>query len=154
MKWLFTIYIGLFVAGFTAPAQTYEERAVAAVLMGEAWSEGATGMTAVANVIHQRVIEKGRTPLEVVAAHGERIHAFSCVDGTSLDQLIQKFSRERDYGHALQIAQTLCRTPDSLPDLVASADHYTLADEHPYWARGRQPVARIGRLAFYRLRDR
>ena len=37
--------------------ETYQEKAIAAVLMGEAWSEGARGMTVVAEVIHQRAIE-------------------------------------------------------------------------------------------------
>ena len=149
MKWLLTFC--LFGTPLTAFGQTYQERAIAAVLMGEAWSEGAQGMTAVAEVIHQRAIEKGRTPLQVVAAHRGRIHAFSCLNGTTLNRLIRKFSGERDYQPALQIARTLCRTPDQLPDGTGSANHYTLVAEHPYWTKGKQPVALVGQLAFYKL---
>jgi len=149
MKWLLTF--SLFAVPLAVLGQTYQERAVAAVLMGEAWSDGAQGMTAVADVIHRRAIEKGRTPLQVVAAHRGRIHAFSCLNGTTLNRLIRKFSREPDFQEALQIAQMACQTPDRLPELVGSANHYTRATERPYWAKGRRPVAVIGRQAFYQL---
>jgi N-acetylmuramoyl-L-alanine amidase len=136
----------------TTVGQTYEEQAVAAVLMGEAWSEGVRGMTAVAEVIHQRAVEKSRTPLQVVAARGRRIHAFSCLNGTSLDGLIDKFRWEVDWLKALQLAQTVCQNPETLPGLAQSANHFTLATECPYWAEGEKPVAVIGRHAFYRLK--
>jgi spore germination cell wall hydrolase CwlJ-like protein len=150
MKVFFTICLcGLPLA---APGQTHEEKAVAAVLMGEAWSENVQGMTAVGEVIHQRSVEKGRTPLQVVAAHRGRIHAFSCVNGTSLDRLIRKFSQEPEYQEALQLAQMVCQTPEKLPGLTRSANHYTCATECPAWAKGVQPVVIIGRHAFYRLK--
>ena len=132
--------------------QTYEEEAVAAVLMGEAWSEGVRGMTAVADVIRQRAMEKGRTPLQIVEFHRGRTHAFSCLNGTTLNRLIEKFRPQPDFQQALQLAQMVCRTPDQLPGLVGSANHYTRATERPVWAVGRQPVAIIGRHAFYRLK--
>ena len=135
-----------------ASGQTYEEQAVAAVLMGEAWSEGTPGMIAVADVIRQRAMEKDRTPLQVVEFHRGRVHAFSCLNGTTLDRLIGKFQAEPDFQRALQLAQMLCRTPARLPDLTGPANHYTRATERPFWAEGRQPVAIIGRHAFYRLR--
>jgi spore germination cell wall hydrolase CwlJ-like protein len=133
------------------PGQTHEEQAVAAVLMGESSSEGVRGMTAVAEVIHQRAIEKGQTPMQVVTARRGGIHAFSCVNGTTLDRLIRKFSREPDYQHALQIAQAVCESPERLPGLTMSANHFTRASERPYWAQGIRPAAVIGRHAFYRL---
>jgi spore germination cell wall hydrolase CwlJ-like protein len=150
MKWFLTFCLcGLPLA---APTQTYQEKAVAAVLMGEAWSEGAKGMAAVAEVIHQRAMEKGRTPLQVVAAYRGRIHAFSCINGTSLDRLIRKFSREPDYQQALRLAETVCQFPDRLPGVAMSANHYTRVTERPVWAKGKRPVAVIGRHAFYRLK--
>jgi len=136
---------------FTALGVTYEERGVAAVLMGEAWSEGAQGMTAVAEVIHQRVVDKGKSPLRIISAHQGQTHAFSCLNGTTLDGLIRKFSREPDYQQALQLAQTMCQTPARLPGFSRFANHFTRADEHPYWAKGQRPVAIIGRHAFYKL---
>lgn len=135
-----------------AKAHTYQEKAVAAVLMGEAWSEGVRGMTAVADVIHQRAVEKHWTPLHVVSAHRGKVHAFSCVNGTSLNRLIRKFQDQPDYQRALEIATTLCQAPDKLPRLVRSANHYTLATERPWWARGKKPIVVLGRHAFYKLK--
>jgi len=43
------------------------------------------------------------------------------------------------------------KTPPSPAGLAKSANHFTCATEHPYWAKGRRPVAIIGRHAFYRL---
>src|SRR5580658_1931061 len=105
MKFLITIC--LWSVLLTARGETYEERGVAAVLMGEAWSEGVQGMTAVAEVIHQRSAEKGRTPLQIISAKRGPIHAFSCLNGTALDQLILKFSPEPDYQKALHVAQMM-----------------------------------------------
>jgi hypothetical protein len=56
MKWFLIFCFGV-LAGISS-GQTYEEQAVAAILMGEAWSEGEPGMTAVAEVIHQRPKKK------------------------------------------------------------------------------------------------
>ena len=150
MKWLLTFCLcgGL----FTARGQTYGEQAVAAVLMGEAWSEGIRGMTAVAEVIHKRAAEKDETPLQVVAMHRGRIHAFSCLNGATISQLIQKFSAKRAFLKALGIAEKVCEDPAHLPDLTNSANHYTRTTERPYWARGKRPVAVIGHHAFYKLK--
>jgi N-acetylmuramoyl-L-alanine amidase len=151
MRWLLSsCLLGLPVV---AAGHTYEEKAVAAVLMGEAWSDGLPGMTAVAEVIHQRAIEKGLTPLQIVAAHRGRVHAFSCLNGTTLDALIEKFSRKTDYQQALQLAQTINQAPDTLPGLTNSANHFTRATELPFWAKGERPVAVVGRHAFYKLKS-
>lgn len=150
MNW-FPTFLCLCSLPLAATAQTYQEQAVAAVLMGEAWSDGAQGMTAVANVIRQRAMEKDRTPLQVVEFHRGRVHAFSCLNGASVNQLIQKFHSEPGFQVALRLAQIMCQAPDQLPDLVGSANHYTRGTERPYWAKGKQPVAVVGRQTFYRL---
>jgi spore germination cell wall hydrolase CwlJ-like protein len=149
MKWFFTAC--LCVVQLKALAVTYEERAVSAVLMGEAWSDGQRGMTAVAEVIHQRAVEKRQAPLQVVSACRGRTHAFSCLNGTTLDRLIGKFSIQPGYEKALQLAQIVCQNPERLPGLANFANHFTRASERPYWARGKRPVAIVGRHAFYRL---
>lgn len=142
MKWLIPLCLcGLPLA---APAQTFEEKAVAAVLMAEAWSEGMPGMTAVAEVIHQRAVEKAQAPLQVVSAARGQFHAFSCLNGTTLERLVGRFDGIPDYQRALQLAQTVCQTPALLPGLAKSANHYTRATEHPYWSKGKRPVAVIG----------
>lgn len=135
----------------TAWGVTYEEQAVAAVLMGEAWSEGPRGMTAVAEVIHQRAVEKGRAPLQIISASRGRIHAFSCLNGTTVKHLIGRFSQEPAYQEALQLAEITCQNPARLPGLARFANHFTRTTERPYWARGHRPVAIIGQHAFYRL---
>ena len=135
-----------------ATAQSQEEQAVAAVLMGEAWSEGVTGMTAVAEVIHQRSKDKKWTPFQVITAHRGRVHAFSCLNGTTVDQLVMKFKAQPDYEKALQIAKTACQRPEQLPGLAKTADHYSRVEEQPYWAKGHEPVVVIGRHAFYKLK--
>src|SRR5208282_2837916 len=133
MKWLLIISLCL---PLPALAQTYQEKAVAAVLMGEAWSEGSSGMTAVAEVIHQRAMDKDKPPLQVVGERHGYYHAFSCLNGTTINHLIWKFRDEPDFQEALQIAQMTCRNPNLLPGISRNADHYTKTSEHPYWAKG------------------
>lgn len=130
-----------------ACGQTYEERVVAAVLMGEAWNQGAHGMTAVGEVISQRVKLLGKTPAQVVTARRQ----FSCLDYSTPAKLVARFHREPDFKTALRIAQQVCRTPESLPGITARATNYTRREERPVWARGKKPVVVIGDHAFYRL---
>ena len=144
--------LGLCSIGLFSRAQSYEEQAVAAVLMGEAWSEGTNGMTAVAEVIHQRAKDKGWTPLRVVTSHRGRVHAFSCLNGTTMDLLITRFKTQPDFKTALEIARTACQNPGQLPGLTKAADHFSRVEEQPYWAKGHEPVVIIGRHAFYRLK--
>jgi spore germination cell wall hydrolase CwlJ-like protein len=151
INWVFASC--LFGLPLAANCHTYEEKAVAAVLMGEAWSEGIQGMTAVAEVIHQRSLDKKKTPLQVVMARGGRVHAFSCLNGTTMGALITRYSRKADYDKALEIAQAVCEEPDKLPGLTQAANHFTLATEQPYWAYGKQPVVIIGQHAFYKLKS-
>lgn len=130
-----------------ACGQTYEERVVAAVLMGEAWNQGAHGMTAVGEVISQRVKQLGKTPAQVVMARKQ----FSCLDDSTPAKLVVKFAREPDFKVALRIAQQVCRKPESLPGITARATNYTRREERPVWAKGKKPVVVIGDHAFYRL---
>lgn len=130
---------------------SHEEQAVAAVLMGEAWSEGELGMTAVAEVIHQRSKEKGWSPLRVALFHRGDVHAFSCLNGTTINRLLKRYQGERDFELALRIARTACHTPEDLPGITALANHYAGVDITPFWAQGIEPVAVVGGHAFYRL---
>jgi spore germination cell wall hydrolase CwlJ-like protein len=150
MKWLLAYFIcGL---PLTVVGATYEERAIASVLMGEAWGEGTPGMTAVAEVIHQRTVDKKQTPLQVISVRQGKYHAFSCLNGTTVDHLIAKYTSQPEFEKALHIAQIACEVPSGLPGISNSADHFTRVDERPYWARGRKPVAIIGQHAFYKLK--
>jgi N-acetylmuramoyl-L-alanine amidase len=143
--------ICLWLGCLAAVAQSYEDRAVAAVLMGEAWSEGMRGMTAVAEVIQQRALEKRQTALQVVSTRRGRVHAFSCLNGTTLDELVKKFSAEKDFPTALALAGKVREGRSQFAAITQSATHFARAGERPAWARGLKPVAVIGKHAFYRL---
>jgi len=127
----------------------WQEQVVAAVLMGEAWSEGEQGMTAVAEVIYQRSFESGKRPIDVVRKRS----AFSCLNKTSTTSLVRKYSRYSDYHTALKIAALVCDDPKQLPGITKQANHFTRTNERPYWARGNKPVAVVGAHAFYRIKN-
>jgi len=132
-------------------AQSYQEKIVAAVLVAEASSEGVRGMMAVAEVIGQRAKDKGKTPLQVVTSGTGQRRAFSCLNGTTPEKLLQHWSKDANYDKALKIALILTRQPERLGGLTNRATHYTRRQEKPYWAKGKKPVAVIGQHAFYRL---
>jgi spore germination cell wall hydrolase CwlJ-like protein len=131
----------------SAPAATYGQKIVAAVLMAEAWGEGDIGMTAVAEVIRTRANEFKKSPLAVVTTWKQ----FSCLNKRTPDQLYAKFHRNPDFPKALAIARLLYNEPAKLPGYSKGANHFTRSVEKPDWARGQRPVAIIGRHAFYRL---
>lgn len=135
----------------TAPAQTQQEKVVAAVLMGEARGEGEQGMLAVAEVISQRSKEKRQTPLQVVTHKVKSVHAFSCLNNTTPDALVAKFQKESLYATAVRVAQTACQTPDRLPGITKQATHFSVTGKTPWWAKDQKPVAVVGRHTFYRM---
>jgi N-acetylmuramoyl-L-alanine amidase len=135
-----------------APAQTFEQKVVAAVLMGEAWDQGQVGMLAVAEVIHQRCVETGLTPLEVVTKGGFRHRAFSCLNERSAASVVKKFSSQADFERlALPLAVQVYRWPSNQVSITHHATHFTRKEEKPWWAKGYRPVVVIGEHAFYRL---
>lgn len=127
---------------------TYGQQVVAAVLMAEAWGEGEAAMTAVAEVIGLRAEQAGRSPLWVV----QQPLQFSCLNRVEPRQLIRRFHRHRDFTVALGIARRLYNAPETLPGIARRATHFERAGTRAYWTAGHQPVVRIGRLDFYRIR--
>ena len=115
--------------------------------MAEAWGEGREGMTAVAEVIRNRADEWGLSPLAVV----KRVKHFSCLNSTTPERLVRKFHRKPDFVLALEIARIAYNTPQNLPGFSCGATHFHDHSMTPYWASGKQPVAIIGNLSFYRL---
>jgi spore germination cell wall hydrolase CwlJ-like protein len=109
-------------------------------------------MLAVGEVIRERAVRLQKTPLQVVTVGRRGVHAFSCLNGTTIDSLIRKFANKPEYKTALDVARIVCRQPEKLPGLTHGATHFTRASERPSWARGKTPVAVIGAHAFYRLR--
>ena len=137
------------VNGVTA---TYEQRVIAAVIAGEAANQGRAGMVAVAEVIHQRVLESGWTAFQVVT-HGNRrgIFAFSCLNKTTPPALVRKWHLEPAYTIALELARLVSEAPEKLPDTTRSANFFSRVGENPHWARGKKPVVVIKDHEFYRI---
>jgi cell wall hydrolase len=126
-----------------------ERRTVAAVLVAEAGGEGQIGMEAVAEVILQR----SRADRESLFCVVTRPRQFSCLNGTTIERLVEKSSRHARFPLALAIVDRMIGDPDAFPRRTNGADHFSRKDEAPYWARGRTPVAVVGNHAFYRLRN-
>lgn len=128
-----------------ACASTYGQRIVAAVLMGEARGEGEIGMTAVAEVIHNRAVESGKSPLEVVTIPRK----FTCLNGTTPEGLYRKFYRLKLYATALNIARKCYNEPSKLPNLTKGATFYDHKNNRPFWAVDMNLVASVGNHNFY-----
>jgi N-acetylmuramoyl-L-alanine amidase len=125
---------------------TYGQKVVAAVLLAEARGEGTDGMVAVAEVMRRRADERGVSMLAIA-----RPGAFSSLNGTTRDRLLQRFERHPLFPQALEIARTAYNRPRDLRNITLGATHFTHKSEQPYWAVGHQPVVVIGNHAFYRL---
>lgn len=126
---------------------TWEEKVVAAVIMGEARGEGESGMIAVGEVIHQRSVERHQTPVRVVTDKGE----FASKVGKTAVQMVQSYSKERGYATALRVAHLVCHCPDKLPGITKSANYFDNKGRHPWWASSGVRVATIGNHVFYRV---
>ncbi len=80
------------------------------------------------------------------------MHAFSCLNGTTPDALARKFQREKQFQTALSVVRAVRRGQHPFAGITRSATHFTLAREGAPWAKGLQPVAVVGRHAFYRMK--
>jgi N-acetylmuramoyl-L-alanine amidase len=117
----------------------------AAVLCGEARGEGRRGMQAVWEVVWTRAQRHGNAISNLVPVLTRPRH-FSCLNGETPSSLIARMKEEAEWTDALAIAS---RPPAT--DLTAGADHFENVDRTPFWARGRKPVAVVGRHKFFRL---
>jgi hypothetical protein len=124
---------------------TYGQRIVAAVLMGEARGEGGIGMTAVAEVVYNRSVKQGRSPLAVVCRKG----AFSCLNGKTPEQLYQEHCRSPLFNVALKVAKTVYNCPEQLPGITRGATFYDHKDAQPMWLGEVELVVVLGHHAFY-----
>lgn len=126
---------------------SWEEKVVAAVIMGEARGEGRVGMIAVGEVIYQRTIERDQTPITVVSAKGE----FSSKNGRTAAQMVRKYSKLQEYSTALEVARMVCREPHKFPGITKKANSFDNKRGKPWWAESAVKVAVIGNHAFYRV---
>ena len=117
---------------------------VALTLLAEARGEGRDGLGAVAAVISQRAINRGLTAREVCL----QPYQFSCWNSKT-EQDLQHLYRSPMAAFALYLEENIDRIDRSR---INYADHYYATRiKVPYWAKGRKPVAQIGRHIFYTL---
>lgn len=132
---------------------------LARTIWGEARGEGVAGMEAVAAVIMNRVnadLGKDGKPDwwgEGVEGVCRKPYQFSCwlPNDPNLDKLLSITSKDPWFAHAIEIAKRAVK--GELPDPTGGSDHYcvdSVADKTA-WAKGKTPVARIGRHLFFRL---
>lgn len=133
---------------------------LARTLWAEARGEGVAGMEAVAAVIMNRVnADLGNDDKpdwwgEGVTAVCRKPWQFSCwnMDDPNRDKMVSVTSKDPWFAHAIEIARRAIA--GGLPDPTNSADHYCTAAvaDKTAWAKGKTPVARIGRHLFFKLR--
>jgi spore germination cell wall hydrolase CwlJ-like protein len=152
LKALHIVVAGILALSAKAGAQssTYGQRIVAAVLMGEAEVEGEAGMVAVAEVVRNRAVQHGRSPLQVVCQK----RAFSCLNGKTPEQLYQEHCRSPLFKVALRIAKTLYNSPEDLPGTTQGATFYDHRGATPPWLSEVRQVAIIGQHVFYVAKSR
>ncbi len=131
-------------------------------LWGEARSEPIEGVVAVACVIRNRTIVRGHSYRRVCLQPWQ----FSCwrpeggkTNYTRLMSLARQLvgNRQVRWTRVLEecgvVAQAVMR--ERLRDRVSGADHYLTSAlwerKPPRWARGQEPVARVGAHVFFRL---
>jgi|SRR5271157_1291300 len=142
----------LLAATVAVHAQMYEQRVVAAVICAEAGGQGKIGMSAVAEVIHERSVQTGTSPFQVVTKGTRRNRAFSCLIGRSPAGLVKKYGDYPGYKDiALPLATQVHNWPTNWVSQTRNATFFTRKEERPYWSKGRSPVAVIGDHAFYRI---
>lgn len=130
------------------PPNGAERNLVAAVLVLEAGGEpnAREAMAAVWETIWNRCHRRQwhSQPYKVVAQPLQ----FSCLNGISHAGAIARAQRHPQW----RVAYGLVSAPPTSQH-ARGADHYHAATMRrlPYWARGRQPVARFGGHTFYRL---
>lgn len=128
---------------------------LARTLWGEARGEGGRGMEGVANVVINRLKHAkrkggfwwGNTIIQIC----QKPYQFSCwnKDDANFTKVMKVDARDLDFATACRIARRAIL--GALPDRTNGATHYHAASAAPYWAKGQEAVAVIGRHIFYRL---
>lgn len=127
------------------PATQAERNLCAAVLIAEAGGEGRAGMSAVWEVVHQRVKDRRwpNTHAKVVKQRWQ----FSCLNGITDGRLVARAQRHPMWRHAWGITGA----PPVTQQVHQSNHYHNNRIRKPYWAKGEEPVAIIGNHLFYRL---
>lgn len=128
---------------------------LARTLYGEARGEGAGGMQAVANVVMNRVkfaqaqggFWWGNNVIQVC----QKPYQFSCWNRSDPNFRKLQAVEESDLYFATARRVGARALAGTLDDLTNGATHYHAQGYAPYWAKGVEPTATIGRHVFYNV---
>lgn len=128
---------------------------LARTLWGEARGQGAEGMSAVANVVMNRVRlaqqKGGYWWGDTVVAVCQKPYQFSCWNRSDPNFKKLQAVDEGDLYFATALRLARRAVIGRLPDATEGATHYHAAGISPFWARGEKPCAVIGAHIFYKL---
>lgn len=130
---------------------------LARTLWGEARGEGTLGMEAVACVILNRVKESDKRGPRWWGANiiqvCQKPYQFSCWNRSdpNFKQLQSVDEKDLYFATAMRVARRALI--GVLADVTNGATHYHAEGLLPFWARGVQPCAKIGRHVFYRITE-
>lgn len=139
-------------------AEFYRELEIdtlARTIFGEARGEPHEGLEAVANVVQNRVKiaqKKGRYWWgNNIIGVCQKPYQFSCwnKNDPSYNRLLEVTDKNIHFATCLRIARRAAI--NKLPDRTNGATHYHADYVSPFWAKGEQPVKKIGRHIFYKL---
>lgn len=130
---------------------------LARTIWGEARGEGTAGMQAVAAVVINRVAVAQRRGGywwgNGVAQVCQKPYQFSCwnKDDANFRKIVAVGVDDPQFAAAVRMACTMIMGRGHDP--TGGATHYHAAGITPYWTRGHQPAAIIGRHIFYRIEE-
>ncbi|BAE51216.1 cell wall hydrolase [Paramagnetospirillum magneticum] len=132
----------------TMPEPDADVDVVARTIWGEARGEGVTGMTAVANVIANRVAHPGwwGRGWRGVCLAPYQFSAWNAND-PNLVKLSTVTTADPSFAAAVEIAAGAVY--GTLADVTGGATHYHTLNIHPAWADELTQTARIGSHVFY-----
>ena len=151
MKRIIILFIFLASSVFADEALNREERVVALTLLGEARGEGEKGIFAVGCVIQRRSWERELSPMRV-CLEPFQFEPWSAGEGKiKKERELYYLWKSRRSGYARELARKICDKQVVLMDTTNGANHFCKVTSFPYWARGRKPLAVIGRHKFFKL---
>lgn len=115
---------------------------VAAVIIAEAGGESLKCQIAVYEVIRNRSKTKNRTPAQICLIPSQ----FSCLNKTSVIDLVNKSKRHKQWNTILKLVEFTPKT-----NYIKNANHFENAKIRPYWVKQAIFVSQIGKMRFYYL---
>ena len=132
------------------PRTKHEIDILARTIWGEARGEGRRGMTAVANVVMNRVAQSSwpNSPSAVCQENWQ----FSVWNAGDPNRDVIRAVDDRDSNFRIAYGIADLAVIGRLSDVTGGADHYHSTAVSPYWADAGKIVKRIGNHIFYKLR--